>query len=46
MRCLVAELALTSVTFSPAPHHSGLFFILTGYKYACETRDLLVPGAR
>lgn len=30
VRCLVAEVALTSVTFSPAPHLSGLFFILTG----------------
>lgn len=46
MFCLLAELALTSVTFSSAPQRSGLFFILTGYKSACEIRDLLVPGAR
>lgn len=46
MFCLLAELALTSVTFSSAPHRFGLFFILTGYKSACEIRDLLVLGAR
>lgn len=41
MCCVVAELALTSETFSSAPHRRSLFVILTS-----ETRDLLVPGAR
>lgn len=45
MFCLLAELALTSVTFSSAPHRLGMFFILTGYKSACEIRDLRVLGA-
>lgn len=45
MFCLLVELALTSVTFSSAPHRFSLFFILSGYKSACEMRDLLVPGS-
>lgn len=35
-------LCLAPVTFSPVSHHSGLFFILSGYTSASEIRDLLV----
>lgn len=43
-KCFVslAEMTLASVTFSPASHHSLLFFILSGYTSASEIRDLLV----
>lgn len=43
-KCFVslAEMTLVPVTFSPASHHSLLFFILSGYTSASEIRDLLV----
>lgn len=43
-KCFVslAEMTLASVTFSPASHHSLLFFILCGYTSASEIRDFLV----
>lgn len=46
MFTLLAELVLTFVTFFSASHRFGLFFIPTGYKSACEIKDLLVLGAR
>lgn len=46
-KCFVslAEMTLTLVTFSPASHHSVLFFILSEYTSATEIKDLLVLSA-
>lgn len=44
-KCFVslAEMTLAPVTFSPASHHSVLFFILSGYTSASEIRGPFGP---